>query len=73
MKNALEGLPISRIYGWLDNIVALHRIQGDREYKQFVQNHVRKIQAYSVWQHVGTVENPPDLASHGGLVTRSNL
>ena len=75
VKNALEGLPISRIYGWLDSTVALQRIQGDREYKQFVQNHVRKIQAYSdiVWQHVGTVENPPDLASQGGLVTRSNL
>lgn len=75
VKNALEGLPISRIYGWLDSTVALQRIQGDREYKQFVQNHVRKIQAYSdiVWQHVGTVENPPDLASQGGLVTGSNL
>ena len=74
-KKALEGLPISRICGWLDSTVVLHWLQGQGEYKQFVQNRVKKIQAHSEisWRHVGTSENPADLASRGGRVTESTL
>ena len=55
--------------------VVLHWLQGQGEYKQFVQNRVKKIQAHSEisWRHVGTSENPADLASRGGRVTESTL
>ena len=72
-RNALQGLPISNVYGWLDSTVALH--WGSGEFKQFVQNRVTKIRALSdvVWRHVSSEENPADLASRGGSVNGSTL
>ena len=45
VRKALEGLPINLVHCWLDSTVVLHWIHGDEELKQFVGNHVRKIQA----------------------------
>ena len=75
VRNALEGLPISNVYGWLDSTVALHWIRGSGEFKQFVQNRVTKIRAQSdmVWRHVSSEENPADLASRGGAVNGPTL
>ena len=74
-KRALEGLPISRICGWIDSAVVLHWIRGEGEYKQFVQNRVNKIRAQPEisWRHVRTSDNPADLASRGGTVGGSTL
>ena len=74
-KRALEGLPISRICEWIDSTVVLHWIRGEAEYKQFVQNRVNKIRAQPEisWRHVGTSDNPADLASRGGTVGGSTL
>ena len=46
-RKALEGFPVKRSYGNLDNSVALHWIKGGSEYKQFVANKVTKIQKHS--------------------------
>ena len=75
VRNALKGLPISNVYGWLDSTVALHWIRGSGEFKQFVQNRVTKIRAQSdvVWRHVSSEENPANLASRGGSVNGSTL
>ena len=35
VRNTLEGLPISNVYGRLDSTVALHWIRGSGEFKQF--------------------------------------
>lgn len=76
VKQALVDLPVREVYGWLDSTVALHWIRGNGEYKQFVHNRVKKIQAIPdiQWRHVSTHENPADVASRGGRVTNaSNL
>ena len=75
VKNALEGLPVSKKYVWLDSTVVLYWISGRGEYKQFVQNRVTKIKEHEniVWRHVSSDENPADLASRGGLVSESSL
>jgi len=74
MRSALEGLPVSNVYGWLDSTVALHWIRGNREFKQFVQNRVRKIRAQSdIEWRVSSKENPADLASRRGSVNGSTL
>ena len=74
VKKALEGFPVNRVVGWLDSSVALHWIRGNGEYKQFVGNRVRKIQekSYIEWRHVGTHENPADIASRGGNLDQSS-
>ena len=71
VKNALEALPISNVYGWLDSTVTLHWIRGGGEYKQFVANRVNKINQHPEiqWRHVSTRENSADLASRGGETT----
>ena len=70
VKVALAGFPVTGVYGWLDSTVALHWINGNGEYKQFVRNRVRKIQEkhYIQWGHVPTAENPADVGSRGGSV-----
>ena len=72
---ALDGFPVSEKYCWLDSTVALHWIRSPGEYKQFVSNRVEKILTHSevVWRHVGTSENPADLASRGGQVSNHSL
>ena len=68
--SAVLGFPVTGVYGWLDSTVALHWINGNGEYKQFVRNRVRKIQEkhYIQWGHVPTAENPADVGSRGGSV-----
>ena len=67
-KDALQGLPVRHVYGWLDSSVALHRIKGGGSYKQFVANRIKKIleKDYIQWRYVPTNENPADIASRGG-------
>ena len=38
VKNALEGLLVSKTYVRLDSTMALHWISGRGDYKQFIQN-----------------------------------
>ena len=40
VKDAIQGLPVRHIHGWLDSIVALHWIKGGGSYKQFVANRI---------------------------------
>ena len=57
VKEALEGFPVSNSCCWLDSAVALHWIQSEGNYKQFVQNRVNKIQQKNVeWRYVSTHE-----------------
>ena len=74
VQEALKGFPVTSVHGWLDSTVALHWIKGG-EYKQFVANRVRKIQAHPhiQWHHVPTDQNPADVGSRGGTVTGNNL
>ena len=59
--------------GWLDSTVTLHWIRENGEFKQFVENRVRKIQekSYIEWRHVTSADNPADLGSRGGDVSQS--
>ena len=69
VKEALEGFPARKVYGWLDSTVALHWFRGNGEYKQFVGNQVRKIQEKQItWRHIPTEENP--VGSRGGDVSK---
>ena len=71
VRNTLTDLPIPKVYAWLDSTVALHWILGNGQYKQFVDNRVKKIHEHPEiqWRHVPTDENPADLASMGGRTT----
>lgn len=73
--NALVGFPVKQCYGWLDSSVALHRVKWGGEYKQFVENRVKKIQGHTqiTWRHVPTMDNPADLRSRGGPVDDKKL
>ena len=74
MSDALAGLPVTSMTAWLDSSVALHWILKGGDFKQFVGNRIRKIKEREAveWRHVLSVENPGDLASRGGLVTKEN-
>ena len=75
VRFALKGFPVKQSYRWLDSTVALHWVKGGGEYKQFVMNRVKKIQAHPkiIWRHVPTQDNPADLGSRGGQVTDNPL
>ena len=75
VQQALDGMPVTGIYGWLDSTVVLQWSKGEGEYKQFVANRVRKIQAFPdiIWRHVPSQDNPADLRSRGGQVTGNLL
>ena len=66
--DALQGMPVRHIYGWLDSTVALYWIKGKGSYKQFVTNRVKKINEknFIQWRYVPTNLNPADIASRGG-------
>ena len=70
VKQALEGMPVTQLHGWLDSLVVLHWLKGGGQYKQFVANRVSKVQSHPEvsWHHVPTEENPADLGSRGGQV-----
>ena len=75
VRQALSGMPVMGSYGWLDSMVALQWLKGGGEYKQFVANRVKKIQACPdiTWRHVPSQDNPADLGSRGGRVTGNQL
>ena len=66
-RNVLKRCPVTSCHGWLDRTVALYWIQGNRLYKQFVANRVRKIRKKKdiSWRHVPTDQNPSDQKSRG--------
>ena len=72
VRDALEGFPLEGVYCWLNSRVALHWIKEGGDYKQFVSNQVQKIQEkeHIQWRHVGTKENPADLGSCGGGISK---
>lgn len=74
VQDALQGFPVISLHCWLDSSVALYWILGGGDYKQFVANRVRKIREHVevIWRHVPTDDNPADLASRGGLVSKEN-
>ena len=55
--------------------MALHWILGNRQYRQFISNRVKKIKDHPEiqWRYVPTDVNPADIASRGGQVTHSKL
>ena len=69
VKKALDGFPVTGVTGWLDSTVALCWVKGQGQYKQFVQNRVRKIREKSFieWRHVPTDQNPADIGSRAGM------
>ena len=75
VKEALSGFPVADIHGWTDSLVVLRWLRGGGQYKQFVDNRVRKILAKSEikWRHVPSEDNPADLASRGGDVQQKEL
>ena len=75
VQQALDGMPVTGTYGWLDSTVALQWLKEGGEYKQFVANRVRKIQACPdiIWRHVPSQDNPADLGSREGQVTGNLL
>ena len=76
VRNALESFPLaSNIQCWVYSTVALHWLSDNGEYRQFLANRVRKIQSHNnlLWRHVPTSENPADLGSRGGSVTKAEL
>ena len=76
VRNALEGFKMAEnIHCWLDSSVALHWLNDDGQYRQFVANRVNKIRSHPnvFWRHVPTAENPADLGSRGGSVDGARL
>ncbi|XP_068757498.1 uncharacterized protein [Montipora capricornis] len=74
VQDALQGFPVTFLHCWLDSSVALYWILGGGDYKQFVANRVQKIREHAevIWRHIPTEDNPADLATHGGLVSKEN-
>ena len=66
---------VCSIHCWLDSTVALYWIGGQGEYRQFVANQVRKIKEHDRvrWHYVPTKQNPADLGSRGGDVSKNEL
>ena len=72
----MDGFPIGIVFALLDSVVALHQIRngGSKDLKRFVENLVRKIHEknYIQWRHIAGQDNPADLASRGGKVSKGN-
>ena len=68
VSNALQGLQKSKVFGWLDSLVALHWVRGNGQFKEFVANRVAKVQLQPEikWLYVPTQDYPVDMASRGG-------
>ena len=70
ISNALEAeLDLNQPTCYTDSMVALYWIVGvDKEWKQFVENRVRKIRKLTpvdCWKHCSGCKNPADLSSRG--------
>jgi hypothetical protein len=76
VRKTLQGFKVAdKLYCWLDSTVALHWLNHDGEYRQFVENRVKKIRSHEdiVWRHVPTDDNPTDLGSRGRNVDGNKL
>ena len=74
--NTLQSFPLAtNIQCWLVSTVALHWLSDNGEYRQLTANCVQKIQGHTnlMWRYVPTSENPADLRSRGGSVTKAEL
>ena len=74
--NTLQSFPLAtNIQCWLVTTVALHWLSDNGEYRQLTANCVQKIQGHTnlMWRYVPTSENPADLRSRGGSVTKAEL
>ena len=67
VKDDLEGLPVISTIAWIDSKVSFHWIKGEGNYKQFVNNRVKKIRSKALitWKHVSGEQNPADTESRG--------
>ena len=64
-----QQLVLEGIYLWLDSIIAIYWIIGNKEWKQFVQNRVDEIlrlTSQDMWHHCPGETNPADVGSRGG-------
>ena len=71
VRNAPEGFNVAeKICCWLDSSVALHWLNDDGQYRQFVANRVAKMRKHDnvLWHHVPSSENSADLGSRGSSV-----
>ena len=75
MKEATTSFPINEITCWSDSMVVVYWLQGTETYKQFVANHVTKIQSHEdvVWRYVPIGENPADMSSRGDQSNKREL
>ena len=64
-RDALEGLPVTSTVAWTDSKVAGHWIRGEGNYRQFVNNRVKKIrsEAFIMCKHVPGEQKPADIRS----------
>ena len=67
VRDALANLPVKQTVAWTDSKVALHWIRGEGNYKQYVQNRVKKIRSkdFITWRHIPGEQNPADIGSRG--------
>ena len=67
VRDGLTNLPVKRTVAWTDSKVALHWIRGEGNYKQYVQNRVKKIRSkeFITWRHIPGEQNPADIGSRG--------
>ena len=67
VRDTLEGYAVGCVYRWSESTVALYWVAGKSNYKQFVANRVKKINAkdYIEWRHVSSDQNPADIGSRG--------
>ena len=65
VRRALDRFLDVDLHCWLENTVVLYWLQGNGQYKQFVQNRIGKIQQHRniSWHYVPTKENTADLGS----------
>ncbi|XP_055714249.1 uncharacterized protein LOC129808496 [Phlebotomus papatasi] len=69
LKGVVSSMEITQSYLWTDNTVVLYQIHNSsRKREAFVKSRIEsilKITKDHQWRHVGTKENPADLASRG--------
>lgn len=65
VREALTGFPVESSHCWTDSSVVLHWLKRNGDYKQFVANRVRKINAHPdlIWKHVPTNHNHADIGT----------
>ena len=75
VREALTGFPVESSHCWTDSSVVLHWLKGNGNYKQFITNRVRKINAHPdlIWKHVPTNHNPADIGSRARDTSNEEL